>query len=236
VVLRYYAIAPSGIGFIRKTALRHSLYGFLLGAVAFIPAYAADLLLARANGQAPGLSLYVSAFSASGNFGNQTGAIFFAICVAGNIINVLMEEGVFRGLFLRLAESKNTFPRAVLLSSVLFGLWHIVGPIREWVDGDRSASGAVMMALVMAITTAITGTKFCLLVKWSGSLWTAMADHFFNNTITNILHVVTPAGADEMMTLRIAIAQLLSLAIVIILFVRSKAREKETFREAAPAA
>lgn len=136
------------------------------------------------------------------------------------------------GFGLRLMESKTTFPRAVLLSSALFGLWHVVGSIREWVDGDRSATGAVMMSLVMILTTFLTGTKFALLVKWSGSLWVAMADHFFNNTITNILHVVTTAGADEMMTLRIAIAQLLSLAIVIVLFVRSKAREKVTFREA----
>lgn len=58
----------------------------------------------------------------------------------------------------------------------------------------------------------------------------SVTPNYSNVTIEPV--VVTTSGADEMMTLRIAITRLLSLAIVIVLFDRSKAREKATFREA----
>ena len=50
----------------------------------------------------------------------------------------------------------------------------------------------------------------------SGSIYMSMGDHFFNNTIVNLLHVVTNTGADEMMTVRIFIAQSLSFVLVLI--------------------
>lgn len=53
---------------------------------------------------------------------------------------------------------------------------------------------------------------------------------YMRRSITNVLHVVSTSGADDQMTLRIAIAQLLSFIIVVILFIRSKAAVKPTFR------
>ena len=100
-----------------------------------------------------------------------------------------MEEGIFRGLFIKLSETRYSFFKAVVLSSVLFGIWHIAAPVRSLLDGDMSVPGAVMSALVLVLTTGITGAKFCLLTKITGSLWMPMADHFFNNTIINLLHV-----------------------------------------------
>ena len=50
----------------------------------------------------------------------------------------------------------------------------------------------------------------------TGSLYAGMADHFFNNCIaTNLLHVSTESGVDEMMIVRVLIAQLLSFFIVL---------------------
>ena len=46
-----------------------------------------------------------------------------------------------------------------------------------------------------------------------------MADHFFNNCIaTNLLHVITETGTDEMMIIRVAIAQLLSFTVVLLVW------------------
>ena len=44
----------------------------------------------------------------------------------------------------------------------------------------------------------------------------AMGDHFVNNTIVNILHVISTSGTDELMILRISIAQSVSFIIVLI--------------------
>lgn len=45
-----------------------------------------------------------------------------------------------------------------------------------------------------------------------------MADHFVNNTIVNLLHIESSTGADEMMFLRITVAQTISFLIVLFIF------------------
>ena len=45
---------------------------------------------------------------------------------------------------------------------------------------------------------------------------------FFNNTIGNLLHVVTANGADEMQIIRILLAQAISMTIVIIIYNKRK--------------
>lgn len=58
----------------------------------------------------------------------------------------------------------------------------------------------------------------------TGSLYAGMADHFFNNCIaTNLLHVITVNGVDEMMIVRVVIAQLISFVVVFLVW---KKREK----------
>ena len=61
---------------------------------------------------------------------------------------------------------------------------------------------AMATVLMFVLTTGITGAKYCLLTKITGSLWMPMADHFFNNTIINLLHVITISGADELQVIR----------------------------------
>lgn len=57
-----------------------------------------------------------------------------------------------------------------------------------------------------------------MLTRMTGSVYMSMGDHFFNNTIVNLLHVVTKTGADEMMTVRVSIAQSLSFVIVLVCY------------------
>lgn len=220
----------SNVGFVRQGVVKHMLYGFLLGGGVFVIAYGAELLLQQQSGQSPSLSFYVSSYSVSGNEGMQTGFVFFLICIVGNIINVIMEEGVFRGLFIKLMQSKHSFLLAAIVSSALFGVWHIIAPLRSLIDGDMSPMGTMMSILMLLFTTGITGLKFSLLLKLTGSLWMPMADHFVNNTIVNILHVTTSTGADSMMVARISIAQTISFLIVLFLYWKTSAHKKETFR------
>lgn len=229
LALRVFSLRWRDVGFGAKSAVRYALYGLAFGAVVFLIAYGTEYLIQLIRGVSPSLQPYVTSYAVDGNLGRQTGLMFFAFCVIGNVINVTMEEGVFRGLFLRLAESKVSFVLAVVLSSVLFGLWHIAAPVRAYLDGDMSAMGALLSALMLILTTGITGAKFCLLTRITGSLWMPMADHFFNNTVINVLHVVTNSGADELQVIRITIAQTVSFLIVLILYWKSGAHHKRVF-------
>lgn len=141
-----------------------------------------------------------------------------------------MEEGIFRGLFIRMLENGCTFLKAAFISSILFGFWHIAAPFRSLLDGEISGTGMILSAIMLILTTGITGVKFCLLTKITGSLWMAMADHFLNNTIINLLHITTSSGADEMQVIRISIAQTVSFLIVLFIYIKSRANQKITFR------
>lgn len=230
LAMKYWSFSGSNIGLSKKSAVKKAAYGLLLGIVSFTAAYSIEILLLVIHGHAPSMQVYVTGYALSGNRGNETGLLFFAICVLGNIINVVMEEGVFRGLFIKLAEHQYTFAKAVLISSALFGLWHIAAPVRSLVDGEMDVTQTVVTALIVMLITGITGVKFCLLTRLSGSLWMPMADHFFNNTIINTMHVVTVSGVDSLQVVRISVAQTLSFIVVLLFYWKSGARYKQTFR------
>lgn len=230
VAIRYFSLKWSEVGFAGREAGKKVLYGLLLGIAVFMIAYGIELSIMLASGNGPSLQIYVTSYAIDGNQGQQTGILFFVFCVVGNIINVMMEEGIFRGLFIKLSETRYSFIKAVILSSALFGIWHIAAPVRNLLDGEMSAAGAVMYALMLLVTTALTGAKFCLLTKITGSVWMPMADHFFNNTIINILHVTTASGADELQVMRITIAQSVSFVVVLVIYFKTGAHRKQTFR------
>lgn len=229
LALRYFSLNRSEVGFSSKSADKYALYGLLLGAAVFMIAYGAEFFIQVSRGSSPSMQIYVTSYAVNGNQGRQTGLLFFAFCIIGNLINVVMEEGIFRGLFIRLYETRYSFVKAVAFSSILFGIWHIAAPVRSLLDGEISTSGAVMSAIILFLTTGITGAKFCLLTKITGSLWMPMTDHFFNNTIINLMHVVTLSGTDELQVIRISIAQTISFLIVLFIYWKSGAHHKQTF-------
>lgn len=223
--LPFFRYSWSEIGFTGKNGIPGLLSGTLLGTVVFTAGYGAEILLQQAAGAPPVLKLYVTSYSISGNRWMGSGLLFLLICIAGNIMNVIMEEGVFRGLFVRLWEEKHSFPAACLLSSLLFGIWHVIQPLRNVLDGNQSLSGAFIAGLVLVFTSTLLGIQFCMLLKLTGSLWAGIAAHFINNTTVNLLHVVTASGADELLTIRITIAQTLSFFIVLFLFIVRKKKK-----------
>lgn len=222
---RYFSFKNWEIGFGHKSVKKYILYGLLLGTTVFIIAYGVEFFMQVSRGNSPSFQVYVTSYAVGGNQGRQTGVLFFAFCIIGNIINVAMEEGLFRGLFIKLMETRYTFFKALIFSSVLFGIWHIMSPIRNLLDGEMSGSASFAYALMLILTTGITGAKFCLLKKITGSLWMPMADHFLNNTIINVLHIATIYGTDELQIVRISIAQTVSF--IVVFFIYWKCRKNQ---------
>lgn len=221
IAVRLLSLPLQEIGFARYGKLKYTFWGLAFGTALFAVAYGVEILLTISTGSFQALQLYISSYTMEGNAGNQTGLLFFVICIMGNVINVLMEEGLFRGLFQKLLEQRYKFIVSAVLVSVLFGLWHIIAPVRQFCEGG-SIDGMIANITLLVITTSLGSFKFALLTKMTGSLYMAMGDHFVNNTIVNMLHVVSTSGADELMFVRMSIAQTLSFVIVLIVYLKKK--------------
>ncbi|MCR5788564.1 MAG: CPBP family intramembrane metalloprotease [Lachnospiraceae bacterium] len=210
------------LGFTSGKSLWNILKGLVFGLTVYVFAYAAEIMILASQGRFSSLSTYVSAYAIDRNIGNRTELVFFLICIIGNIVNVIMEEGIFRGLFMKLLSDRRTFIKAALLSSFLFGIWHVISPVRNYLEGTSSLMGTTMNALMLLVTSTLVGLKFVMLTAGTGNLYMAMGDHFVNNTIVNLLHVVSDTGADEMMTIRVSIAQTISFIAVLAWYLKHR--------------
>ena len=98
-------------------------------------------------------------------------------------------------------------------------------PLHNLIDGDIDIGAFTALGIGYIVLAGMMGIKWELLYRMTGSLYAGMADHFFNNCIaTNLLHITTESGVDEMMIIRVAIAQLLSFTVVLSVWMK---REKK---------
>ena len=163
------------------------------------------------------LSFYATGFSLNNDMNQQTGIVFIFLCIIFNIINVWMEEGIFRGLFTKILEdiSYNT---SLFLIAFLFGIWHLVMPFRDYLEGKSSISNLLVMGIGYVVLAGMMSIKWSLLYRMIGSLWMGLGDHLFNNVISNLLHVVSNNEVDNMQIVRILIWQILSFVIVLVIY------------------
>lgn len=101
---------------------------------------------------------------------------------------VMVEEVAFRGVLLAMAARRWGTRAAVLSSSLLFGLWHVLpsaaaaraNPVIERVIGSGGAALTVWAVIAVA-GTAAAGTGFCWLRLRSGSLLAPAGLHWATN-------------------------------------------------------
>ncbi len=135
------------------------------------------------------------------------------------IFVILIAVHAFEAIILRMDET--VFGENFI--NKLFGIWHIVTPLHNLIDGDLDPAGFVGLSFGYIILAGIMGIKWAMLYQITGSLYMGMADHFCNNCIaTNLLHITTGSGTDELMIMRVMIAQLLSFIIVTIYWIKWK--------------
>lgn len=205
--------------------------GLKLAVLCFTFAYCFELLYLAAKGGMPRFKIYPGSFSLTGESVQSAGWRAFALCVLFNIINVWMEEGLFRGFFKNLLETEYRFPIAALISAVLFGIWHWLLPIRSYIDGEWDLKMTLLMCLGYFVLAGLMGMKWAMLREMDGNIWQALADHLFNNlVVTNLLHIVTETGTDELMIARVAVGQILSFLMVLVLYRRRDEPVKEAPR------
>ena len=220
------------VGFKTGKSFFDILKGLAFGIIVFIVAYGVEIIILAASNNLKSVEFYVTAYSVDGGEEVKRTGIFFLICVIGNIINVLMEEGVFRGLFQKMLSDKYKFLIAGIIASVLFGVWHIMAPLRSLIDGNKSVGGFIGESAMLIGTSALVGFKFAMMGKLTGNLYMGMGDHFVNNTIVNILHVINNEGeTDNLTVIRISIAQSVSFTAVLIWFIIDMMRKKKAAQQ-----
>ena len=211
------------IGFEKNKFLKYLIYGLILGGICFGISYFTEYITLYANSRNPGFELYVNGFSLVGNEVKHTEIIFFVLCILLNIVNVIMEEGIFRGFFLKVINNKNNFFKSNMIVAFLFGLWHFVMPLRTFINGEMNFISLIVMILGDIVLAGMMSIKWDMLYKMTGSLFIGIGDHLFNNIIaTNMLHIVTDTGADELQIVRILIAQIISFMIVCLIYKKMK--------------
>lgn len=188
--------------------------GLLFGLVCSVFAYAIESLTLFFLHRNVQLSFYASGFSLTNEKVSQAGILLILSSVVFNLINVWMEEGVFRGLFTKILEGLS-YRKSLFFIAFLFGIWHLVMPLRDYLQGESSLVNLIVMGIGYVILAGMMSIKWSLLYKMTGSLWFGLGDHFFNNLASNLVHVISNSESDGLQIVRILLWQLLSFAIVL---------------------
>jgi membrane protease YdiL (CAAX protease family) len=122
---------------------------------------------------------------------DSLGALLFAVLVRIPFGTVLLEETLFRGVLLGLGAKTMGWWRSAVLSSALFGLWHVL-PAQGAADSspgvitvvDAGGGFGVPLAVAAAVVaTGLSGLVFCWLRLRSGSLLAPIGLHLATNSV-----------------------------------------------------
>lgn len=210
-VLKALHLKWRDIGFKRNVFFRDCLKGFGICALFYTIGFLVEFIVLKLNGTPGHIEFFVTGFSLTGNVVKTTGIEVVLMCIGFNIINVWMEEGMFRGFFITYLKKDVSARKALMISALLFGIWHLVTPLRSVFDGQMSIPVFAVMSIGYVVLSALMGIKWGLLYERSGAVWIGLADHFFNNcVVTNLLHVVSETGVDEYQIMRVIVGELTS--------------------------
>lgn len=153
--------------------------------------------------------------------GVRGGLLFVLWMILGNVINAFMEEGLFRGVMLRLFQVKLPPWWANALQAFLFGLWHLPWVLKWYQTGQIEAHGGILLAaLSQFLPMLLVGIAWGYFYIKTDSLWVPWVAHLLNNTVLNLVHVTTAAGLESGASIRgpvCLVMTLLSMALVRVL-------------------
>jgi membrane protease YdiL (CAAX protease family) len=98
--------------------------------------------------------------------------------------------------------------QALVLQAVLFGIWHLVWPIKSLLGGATTLAAVLGTGLALLIGSSIAGFAFGSMYVLTQSLWVPIVVHFLNNAFYNFVHIRTQDGLDKHVLIMQVIATL----------------------------
>jgi membrane protease YdiL (CAAX protease family) len=229
VLIIGYVVSAKGnlgsIGIHSKYWLFSSMLGFLVMAVGLFVGYGAEWLYLHEVNEDPRFFMAAQGHTLIPE-NIAAGGLFFGVTLlSGNVINSFMEEGLFRGVIITHFGYRIGLTKANLLQACLFGIWHIVWPIRDYLDGQTSLNATLGTSIGYIFLSGLIGFAWGYLYLKTNSLWTSWSAHTLNNTVINFFHVTTVSGMPSTLGLRVGIATLVVLALLPIVKKITKAKE-----------
>lgn len=181
VLARWHGLSWHDLGLSRRTWVRGATWaGLAIAAVTAIYLVAALLPVTRA------------AFDDS-RYQLGTGTALLTGFVLIPLGTILLEEVAFRGVLLGVLGKRKGVTLAISVSSVLFGLWHVLPSLAMGANrlvasivGPGLIAKVVMVAAVVAFTGA-AGWLLCEVRHRSGSLLAPMGLHWATNGLGVLL-------------------------------------------------
>jgi uncharacterized protein len=134
----------------------------------------------------------------------SAGEAVFETLVRIPLETALAEEVIFRGVLLALGSRNRSRGWAIVTSSLVFGLWHVVPALGAPARGviDRPDARATASAAAVVATTAMAGTGFAWLRLRAGSVLAPSLAHaalnmaaFAGVRITSAMGAARPAAS-----------------------------------------
>jgi membrane protease YdiL (CAAX protease family) len=201
----------SAIGLKREGAVSSALLGLLVTALALACGYVAELVVLHGRGLQGRLELAAM----DPKTGLSGAATFAAFLLAGNIINSLAEEGLFRGLLPLLFATRMGPLTALALSAVLFGAWHLPWAAKALLEGGETNVPLVLVSNF--VPQVLLGLVWGYLYVRTGNLWACLVSHTLVNSAVNFLHVRAGGMLDEALPTRMGVFTAVMLAGVLAL-------------------
>ena len=160
-------------------------FGFL-----YAFAFVTQLLILRSSGEDARFLL-----SAVDPRTGMSGGLWFGIwLLTANLVNSAMEDGLFRGVMIRLLLVRFSGWGAIILQAVLFSLWHVSWPLRRLLDGQATLGEVAFEAFGLLLATLISGVVYGYFYYKTDNIWGAFVGHTINNGIFNVLFIQTSIG------------------------------------------
>ncbi len=198
----------SSIGFGKENWGVAMLLGAAIMGVALLIGYGVEWFLLVGQNAVPRLFVSPQGLSLTGDAAGGGLALTVSLLV-GNLVNSFMEEGLFRGVLITHLGSRMALWKANLIQAGIFGVWHIVWPARDYLDGKMDAGEAIGIAVGYAIISGLIGFAWGYFYQKTNTLWVAWAAHTVNNSTMNLVHITTAAGDPSTLGLRVAVATLI---------------------------
>lgn len=147
LLLGFLAATGAGLaasGFHARAVLPSVFLGIGLTGAALLVGYSVELILQTRGAQRPAIKL-LAIDPKSGRIGTAGFALLLTI---GNLINSFAEEGLFRGVLIPLFRRDVDPGTALVVSGLLFGLWHLPWALKALFHKSDASAALVTWHLI----------------------------------------------------------------------------------------